>query len=44
LHVLTVDGHDPSALLDALAQAGQDAAPTVVLAHTVKGADPPWQS
>ncbi len=37
LHVLTVDGHDPSALLDALAQAGQDAAPTVVLAHTVKG-------
>ena len=37
LQVLSTDGHDPRAVLAALRAASEGPAPTVVLAHTVKG-------
>ncbi len=37
LHVMELDGQDPSELISAFAQARKDEAPTVVIAHTTKG-------
>lgn len=41
-HVQEIDGHDIAAILTALKQANYNAAPSVIIAHTVKGKGVPY--